>query len=177
MSFRTELAKFLRISRRTLGRFGEFSARGSRGLCVYTHIESNFEILALEGLPTSSGAMTWVNLGYCKRRVRARKKGKRRQCLRDGDTTPTPKTYAKESKSRLLDYFFGRTESFIALPTRNLSVVFAGIWIVSPVAGLRPSRAFRSERTNFPKPGNTNSPLDFTSEVARFPRSSKSCFT
>ena len=29
--------------------------------------------------------------------------------------------------SRVAGYFRGRTESFIALPTRNLSVVFAGI--------------------------------------------------
>src|SRR5437870_13688436 len=74
-------------------------------------------------------------------------------------------------------YFRGRTESFMALPTRNLSVVFAGIWMVSPVAGFRPSRALRSDRTSLPKPGSTNSPPDFTSEVARFERSSKNCFT
>ncbi len=30
-------------------------------------------------------------------------------------------------KVGLFDYFFGRTESFIALPTRNFSVVLAGI--------------------------------------------------
>ena len=113
-------------------------------------------------------------------RVRSRagpRKGKAPTMPPGGDTTPTLNTFAKSSESRLLAYFFGRTESFIAFPTRNFSVVFAGIWIVSPVAGLRPSRAFRSERTNLPKPGNTNSPFDFTSEVARFPRSSKSCFT
>src|SRR5215510_496401 len=63
-------------------------------------------------------------------------------------------------------YFRGRTESFMALPTRNFSVVLAGIWMVSPVAGLRPSRAFLSDRTSLPNPGSTNSPFDLTSLVA-----------
>ena len=43
--------------------------------------------------------------------------------------------------------------------------------MVSPVAGFRPSRAFLSDLTSFPKPGSTNSPLDLTSrgrEVIEF---------
>jgi len=50
------------------------------------------------------------------------------------DGAPQPETlrrrlilFAKPSESRLSAYFFGRTESFIAFPTRNFSVVFAGI--------------------------------------------------
>src|ERR1043165_1942091 len=74
-------------------------------------------------------------------------------------------------------YFFGSTVSFIPLPTRNFKVVLAGIWIVSPVAGLRPSRAFRSDLTSFPNPGRTNSPFDFTSRAARLAISSKNSFT
>src|SRR5437667_12339278 len=105
------------------------------------------------------------------------KRRERRQCPHRKDTTPALEYVPKSARKEGGGYFLGSTESFIALPTRNFSVVFAGIWIVSPVAGLRPSRAFRSERTSFPKPGNTNSPLVFTSEVARFERSSKSCFT
>ena len=42
---------------------------------------------------------------------------------------------------------------------RNFKVVLAGILMVSPVAGLRPSRALRLARTNLPKPGITNSPF------------------
>jgi len=59
------------------------------------------------------------------------------------------------------------------LPTRNFRVVLAGIWIVSPVAGFRPSRAFLSDLTSFPNPGRTNSPFDFTSRAARVESSSK----
>ena len=49
--------------------------------------------------------------------------------------------------------------------------------MVSPVAGLRPSRAFRSDFTSFPNPGRTNSPFDFTSRAARLAISSKNSFT
>ena len=66
-----------------------------------------------------------------------------------------------------LHYFFGKTESFMPLPTRNFNVVLAGIWIVSPVAGFLPSRAFLSDLTSLPKPGRTNSPLLLTSLDAR----------
>src|SRR5215510_11393020 len=49
--------------------------------------------------------------------------------------------------------------------------------MVSPVAGLRPSRAFRSDFTSFPNPGRTNSPFDFTSRAASVAISSKNSFT
>ena len=39
--------------------------------------------------------------------------------------------------------------------------------MASPVAGLRPMRAFRSTRTNRPMPGITNTPFFFTSLMAR----------
>lgn len=71
----------------------------------------------------------------------------------------------------------GTTESLMPLPTRNLSAVLAGICIVSPVCGLRPSRALRSERTNLPKPGRTNSPFSLTSREARLTNSSNNSFT
>ena len=38
--------------------------------------------------------------------------------------------------------------------------------MVSPVAGLRPTRALRSTRTNRPMPGSTNMPFFFTSLIA-----------
>jgi hypothetical protein len=40
-----------------------------------------------------------------------------------------------------------------AFATRILTTVFAGILIASPVAGLRPIRAFLFTRTSFPMPG------------------------
>src|SRR5678816_4298470 len=49
--------------------------------------------------------------------------------------------------------------------------------MVSPVAGFRPSRAFRSDFTSFPNPGRTNSPFDFTSRAARLYSSSKNSLT
>src|ERR671916_2602750 len=49
--------------------------------------------------------------------------------------------------------------------------------MVSPVAGFRPSRAFRSDLTSFPNPGRTNSPFDFTSRAARVDNSSKNSLT
>src|SRR5205814_1367307 len=88
------------------------------------------------------------------------------------DTSPTLSTVGEKLVKRPgPGYFRGRTESFMAFPTRNFNVVFAGIWIVSPVAGFRPSRAFLSDLTSFPKPGSTNSPFDLTSLVARVARS------
>src|SRR5262249_10218536 len=50
--------------------------------------------------------------------------------------------------------------------TRNLITVLAGILIVSPVAGLRPSRAFRCCLTSLPIPGIVNSPAFFASLYA-----------
>src|SRR5262245_5381224 len=70
-----------------------------------------------------------------------------------------------------------RTESFIALPTLNLTVVFAGILIIAPVAGLLPSRAFRLVFFNLPNPGTVNSPFRFTSVVASSVKASKKLLT
>src|SRR5258707_9956231 len=61
-----------------------------------------------------------------------------------------------------IPYFFGeapRTASFAAFATRNFRTVFAGILISSPVAGLRPRRAFLFCFTSFPRPGIANSPF------------------
>src|SRR6202042_1525203 len=44
-----------------------------------------------------------------------------------------------------------------AAPAVNLGTREAGIWIFSPVAGLRPSRALRCETLNLPKPENVTS--------------------
>ena len=41
------------------------------------------------------------------------------------------------------DYFAPRIASFAALATRNFTTRLAGIWMVSPVLGLRPRRAAR----------------------------------
>ena len=46
-----------------------------------------------------------------------------------------------------------RIASFAAFATRNFTTFLALIWIVSPVAGLRPMRALRFTRTSLPKPG------------------------
>src|SRR5687768_12272034 len=52
------------------------------------------------------------------------------------------------------DYFLGpRIASLAALATRNLTTFLAGMWIGSPVAGLRPMRALRFTRTSLPMPG------------------------
>ena len=59
----------------------------------------------------------------------------------------------------------GRTASFNCFAMRALTTVFAGILIASPVAGLRPMRAFRFCTTSFTIPGSTNSPERF--EVKR----------
>ena len=60
--------------------------------------------------------------------------------------------------------------SFAAFATRNLTTFLAGILIDSPVAGLRPIRAFRSTRTSLPMPGSTKTPFFFTSLTARLER-------
>ena len=50
-------------------------------------------------------------------------------------------------------YLRGRTASFSCLAIRALTTVLAGILIASPVAGLRPIRAFRFCTTSFTIPG------------------------
>ena len=49
------------------------------------------------------------------------------------------------------------TAFFRPAPAVNFGTFEAAIWIVSPVAGLRPSRALRCETLNFPKPEKTTS--------------------
>src|SRR5579859_6618138 len=73
------------------------------------------------------------------------------------------------------DYFFfgGTIASLAAFATRNFTTFLAGILILSPVAGLRPMRALRSTRTSRPIPGSTNTPLFFTSAIAKFERPSR----
>src|SRR5260370_6289358 len=43
------------------------------------------------------------------------------------------------------NYLAPKIASLAALATRNLTTLLAAIWMVSPVAGLRPTRALRSE--------------------------------
>src|SRR5581483_1237899 len=49
------------------------------------------------------------------------------------------------------------TAFFSAAPAVNFGTLDAAIWIFSPVAGLRPSRALRCETLNLPKPENVTS--------------------
>ena len=134
MSYKTEPANFLRISRRTLGRFREFSARGSRGLCVYTHIESSFlRSLLWKDPPASSGAMTWVNLGYCKRRVRARKRESADSASETETLRRRPKPTQKESKSRLLPLLFRKDRVLHRFADTKLKRCFC--WDLDSFAG------------------------------------------
>ena len=57
-------------------------------------------------------------------------------------------------------------ESLAALATANFTTRFAGILMVSPVAGLRPMRALRSTSFNLPMPGNVNAPVALVLEMA-----------
>ena len=60
--------------------------------------------------------------------------------------------------------------SFAALATVNFTTVFAGMLIVSPVAGLRPMRALRYTSFSFPIPGNVKAPVDLVLEIAKSAR-------
>ena len=62
---------------------------------------------------------------------------------------------------------YDRTASLSCFAIRALTTVFAGIWIDSPVAGLRPIRACRFCFTSLTIPGSTNSPLLCISLSAR----------
>lgn len=75
----------------------------------------------------------------------------------------------------IIYFFVGLIASFADLATRNFTTFLAGILIASPVAGLRPPRAFRSTRTNRPRPGIANSP-DFSERSAISARTKASCF-
>src|ERR1700679_2908473 len=50
-------------------------------------------------------------------------------------------------------YLVPRIASLAALATRNFTTRLALIWMVAPVAGLRPVRALRFTRTSLPRPG------------------------
>ena len=59
------------------------------------------------------------------------------------------------SPNSSVPYFFApRIASLAAFATRNFTTRLAGILIASPVAGLRPMRAFRFTSTSLPTPGN-----------------------
>ncbi len=49
--------------------------------------------------------------------------------------------------------------SFADLTTRNFRAFVAGILVVSPAAGLRPTRVLRVTRTKRPRPGIANTPV------------------
>jgi len=71
-------------------------------------------------------------------------------------------------------YFLGgTTASLKALAILIFVTVLAGILIGAPVWGLRPTRAFRLERTNLPIPGRVKAPVFLVSEMASLANSSK----
>src|SRR5213592_59512 len=65
--------------------------------------------------------------------------------------------------------------SLTALATRNFTTRLAGMLMVSPAAGFRPVRAFRSTLTNLPNPGTMNTPFFLTSLTAVVARFSRNC--
>src|SRR6185437_13198232 len=58
-------------------------------------------------------------------------------------------------------YFAPRMASLAALATWNFTTRLAGIWMVSPVAGLRPRRAARFLSLSLPRPGSVKVFLAF----------------
>ena len=77
-------------------------------------------------------------------------------------------------QSKIFPYFFfpGTIASLAAFATRIFTTVLAGILIASPVAGLRPMRAFLFTRTSFPIPGRVKEPVFLVSDTARAATSS-----
>ena len=74
-------------------------------------------------------------------------------------------------------HFVPRIASLAALATRNFTTFLALIWIVAPVAGLRPTRALRLTRTSLPRPGMVNESLAyFYASSAMCSRISTACF-
>src|SRR5213593_4709680 len=74
-------------------------------------------------------------------------------------------------------YLAPRIASLAALATRNLTTRLAGIWICSPVAGLRPMRAARLTRTSLPRPGSVKVFLAcLYAKLAMLSRISVACF-
>jgi len=76
------------------------------------------------------------------------------------------------------NYFFTpKIASFAALATRNFTTFLALIWIFSPVAGLRPTRALRLTSTSLPRPGMVNESLAcLYASAASCSRISPACF-
>ncbi len=72
----------------------------------------------------------------------------------------------------LPSYFGGTIASLQAFARRILTTVLAGILICSRVAGLKPIRAFRLERTSLPMPGRTKDPAFLVSATANVATSS-----
>jgi|GEM_PF-4210860 len=69
-----------------------------------------------------------------------------------------------------MPYFFdGTIASLAAFATRIFTTVFAGILIASPVARLRPIRAFLFTKTSFPIPGRVNEQAFLVSEMDKNP--------
>ncbi len=65
------------------------------------------------------------------------------------------------------------------MATVNFTTVFAGIWIASPVAGLRPVRALRFTTLNFPSPASGTSPslfISFSTIRVKPSRKALACF-
>ena len=79
------------------------------------------------GLRVDSGAPKDTDHGFPG--VRPKNQGASDRHPVKRDTSPTPRSLWRLANplERRTGYLRGRTESFIALPTRNLSVVFAGI--------------------------------------------------
>ena len=75
-------------------------------------------------------------------------------------------------------YFLGGIiDSLQGLDKRNFTTVFAGIWIASPVAGLRPFLFGLLRKTSFPRPGMMNTPDFFVSLYASCTNTSKKAAT
>src|SRR4051794_31357815 len=64
--------------------------------------------------------------------------------------TPNPFRVPRENGKRI--YLAPRMASLAALATRNFTTFLAGIWMVSPVAGVRARRGFWFKKTRFPRP-------------------------
>ena len=107
-------------------------------------LERHGDGAVLSGLPLSTLKFKMSRLeirGDIARKIAAVMKAKARLTRTPG-LRCTP--YVSERLGRpSCSYFFGRTASFSCLAIRALTTVFAGILIASPVAGLRPIRAFR----------------------------------
>src|SRR6478736_6874009 len=88
-----------------------------------------------------------------------------------------PSAFAEGLLKSRTDYLLPRMASLQALATRNFTTRLAGIWICSPVAGLRPRRALRLTNTSLPMPGRVKVFLAFLyASWAMISRISAACF-